>query len=148
MNRIKLTQGKYAIVDDEDFKWLNQWRWYYDGRYARMNYKNKKIHMHRLIMNTPKGMDTDHINGNGLDNRRCNLRICTSSQNHINTKKRKNNTSGYKGVFSCQLSKNWRAQIRYNHKSIHIGNFINKIQAAKAYNQKAKELFGEFARLN
>ena len=76
MKKIKLTQGKYAIVDDEDFAYLNQWRWYYHNNYAVHTNKNKsRIYMHRFILNTPKKMFSDHINGNGLDNRRSNLRI-------------------------------------------------------------------------
>ena len=148
MKKIKLSRGKYTIVDDEDFEWLNRWKWSYNSLgYARMGQNYKTILMHRLIMNTPHGMETDHINGNGLDNRRSNLRICTRSQNKMNTCLSSKNTSGYKGVCWNKNSKKWRAEIEYK-KSICLGYFDNKIDAAKAYNQKAKELFGEFAKLN
>lgn len=109
MKKIKLTQGKYAIVDDEDFEWLNQWKWCYCKYVIRdiiLNKKNKRIYMHRLIMNTPEKMQTDHINGNKLDNRRNNLRICTQSQNNMNRKISKLNTSGYRGIYWDKDNKN------------------------------------------
>ena len=153
MKKIKLTQGKYAIVDDEDFAYLNQWKWYFNNKgYAvKNNWENKKwktIYMHRLIMNTLKKMETDHINGNKLDNRRCNLRICTKSQNQINSNVNIKNSSGYKGVCWHKDRNKWQVQIEFNGKKYYLGYFVDKIGAAKAYNQKAKELFGEFAYLN
>jgi hypothetical protein len=115
--------------------------------------------MHREILGLNHGDRSlvDHRNGNTLDNRRCNLRLATRAQNVFNTAKRKAKaTSKYKGVtWSKQASSNgtkydgkWRAQIRHNSKLIHIGMFTNELEAARAYNSKAKELFGEFARLN
>lgn len=154
MKRIKLTQGKYAIVDDEDFERLNYYNWSLGKtgntkkEYAKISIKRKTIKMHRLIMNTPQGMDTDHINGNGLDNRKSNLRICTQSQNEANKGLQKNNTSGFKGVQWNKQYKKWSAKINKNKKSFYVGYFTDKKEAAKAYNTKAKELFGEFARLN
>jgi hypothetical protein len=90
----------------------------------------------------------DHGNMNVLDNRKSNLRKCTIQQNACNREKPKHNTSGYKGVYWEKGLKKWRSAIRLNNKKIHIGCYEIKIEAAKAYNKKAKELFGEFARLN
>lgn len=94
-------------------------------------------------MNFPRG-EVDHKNGNGLDNRKCNLRIATSSQNKANTKIRRDNTSGFKGVIWHKASNKWMARVADKY----LGLFRSKYEAAKAYNQKAKEMFGEFARLN
>ena len=158
MKRIKLTQGKFALVDDCDFKWLNQWRWYaqkgrntyYAARSTR-NHTTKKqqvICMHRLILNTPTGMESDHRDGNGLKNTRSNLRICTTSQNQHNQLPQKNTGSKYKGVWRYKKDNKWGSQIQINGKSINLGSFINEIDAALAYDAKARELFGEFAYLN
>ena len=109
------------------------------------------LSIHRLIMDAPKGMEVDHINGNPLDNRKSNLRICTRSENERNKGPLKNNTSGYKGVTrQSRINKNdkWRAQIRHNSKLIVIGLYEDKEEAARAYDKKAKELHGEYAYLN
>jgi len=104
--------------------------------------------MHRLLIHAPKGMEVDHINGNGLDNRICNLRICTRSQNQINKGLQKNNTTGYKGVSFIKKHRKYRATIRINGKSMYLGEFESAKGAAFAYDNKAKELFGNFAKLN
>jgi len=149
---ITLTQSKEAIVDDDMFEYLNQWQWYYNAGYAvravGKHRHQKHIYMHREIMHTPDGMETDHINGNGLDNQRANLRACTTSQNQANSNKQRNNTSGYKGVCFIKRDNKWRASVIINKKYKSIGSFENPIDAAKAYDKKAKELFGSFARLN
>ena len=104
MRHILLTQGKKAIVDDEDFEWLSKWKWQYktgtNGKYKYPGYasKWKGARMHRLIINAPKGIDVDHINGNGLDNRKKNLRLVNKFQQNQNSIKRRDNTSGYRGV--------------------------------------------------
>src|SRR3990167_164487 len=103
MKKIKLTQNKYALVDDEDFKELNQSKWLcdssgYAGRDVGGRKNKKRILMHRLLNNTPKGFHTDHINRDKLDNRKENLRTTTCSQNILNSKLSKKNTSGHKGV--------------------------------------------------
>lgn len=147
MKEIQLTQRKVALVDDEDFEGLNQWRWHFtnSGYAARRAWpSNKIVLMHREIMNTPTGKDTDHINRNGLDNRRTNLRVCTRSQNNLNKNKEKINTSGYKGVFWRNDQNLWLARVG----TVYVGKFKDKTDAAKAYDNKAKELFGEFAKLN
>ena len=113
--------------------------------------------MHREITNAPKGMQVDHINGNTLDNRKENLRVCTRSQNMMNRGKQNNNKSGYKGVSymkkkdpNYEYPKPWRAQIKCptNQKVIHLGCYKYPEQAARAYDKKAIELFGEYAQLN
>ena len=158
MKEIQLTQGKVAIVDDDDFNRLSQWKWCYDGvgyAYRRKTIsKNNSIswRMHWEIVDKPRqGMCIDHINGNKLDNRKYNLRIVTQSQNKMNSVKHIDNTSGHKGVtyLKCgQRKKRWLVQIMVNGKRISIGYFLNKEDAAKAYNDAAKKYFGEFAKLN
>lgn len=150
MKKIKLTQNKYALVDDEDYEYLNQFKWYYNGRYAARRepgVNNKMQLMHRVILKPGDNL-TDHINGNGIDNRKCNLRIATHSENIRNTQKQKGCTSKYKGVYWNKTDKIWRAKIFFNKKRIHLGSYDKEIDAAKAYNNKAKELYGQFARLN
>ena len=116
---------------------------------------SKCIGIHRTIMermlgrNLVDGELVDHINGNGLDNRRANLRVCTHQQNIFNQQKRKDKCSSkYKGVCWSKRNKSWLAQIRFNYKLIYLGYYKNEDDAGLAYNEKAKELFGEFARLN
>jgi hypothetical protein len=151
--RIKLTWGKYAIVDAEDYESLNRYRWcaIQTGRnwYAKTLDRNGIIlSMHRVITNAPKGLFVDHINHNSLDNRRSNLRLCTHAQNQQNTKPRSGGTSKYKGVHWEKARNKFRARITYNRKGIHLGMFDSEIDAAKAYDKKARELFGQFAYLN
>lgn len=152
---IPLTRGKYTIVDAIDYDWLMQWSWIYnptrdtDNGYAhttRYIPSKTTINMARLIMNTPKGMFTDHINGDTLDNRRCNLRICNRTENGRNRKKHKNCKSRYKGVYL--EGRKWRAQIRIDKKLKNIGTFFSEKEAALAYNEAAKKYFGEFAKCN
>ena len=149
---IPLTQGKHAIVDDEDYEQLSRYRWYAhrDGNtfYAVSRIKGKQVLMHREILNVPEGTETDHRNGNGLDNWNANLRICTKQQNGFNSRKRLKTSSKYKGVCWDKRSRKWRAHIRCNGKQIHGGCFKNEEEAAEAYNAKARELFGDFAQLN
>lgn len=152
---IPLTQGKFAIVDEEDYSFLMQWKWCYSkaGKcgtygYATRRLNKSKIKMHRVILNTPQGMDVDHINHNELDNRRCNLRNCTRKENSHNRKSHVNNTSGYKGVSWNKKNKKWRADIGIENKKVYLSLFQNKIEAAEAYNKAAIKIFGEFALLN
>lgn len=152
---IPLTQGYEAIVDDADFEWLSQFKWCYSSKgYAVRRGQQKALLMHRVILQTPSSLDTDHINRNRLDNRRSNLRIVTTSQNLMNkTKMTGHSSSIYKGVSlltprETQRLHPWRACIRFGSRFIHIGLFLDEIEAAKAYDAKARELFGEFAYLN
>jgi hypothetical protein len=147
---IELTRGLITLVDDENFDYLNQWKWYYSGRYVmrRDNKLFKTVYMHRVIMETPDGMDTDHINGNRLDNRKDNLRICNNTQNAQNANIRKDNKSGYKGVCFVNRDKKWSARIQKQKIRVSLGNFNTPEDAAKMYDEAAKELHGEFAKLN
>ncbi len=152
MKEIPLTQGKFAIVDDKDYDWLSKWKWCYNSGYAvRMspgvNGKQRKILMHREILQTLKGTETDHINGDRLDNRRYNLRVCTHSQNMMNQRKTRG-CSRFKGVHWHKAHKKWHAKIKKERKNQHIGYFDVEDNAALAYNEAATELFGEFASLN
>lgn len=143
---IPLTKGKFAKVDNEDFEKLKNINWVYNNKYAR---NIKSGYMHRFIMNTPINMDTDHINHDTLDNRKYNLRICSRSKNNMNTiSVDVNKKSIYKGVTWFKRDLKWKSQIMINYKNIHIGYFTSEIEAAKAYDKKAKELFGEFALTN
>lgn len=147
-------RGKFAIVDDEDYEWLNQWGWHCNSEdyvircVTVSKYKQKTIRMHRLILNTPNDMRSDHKDLNTLNNQRHNLRICTSSQNRMNTKKVQNKSSKYKGVSWYKGTKTWFSRISLNKKLIYLGQFKDEIAAAKTYDKKATELFGKFVRLN
>lgn len=146
MKSIVLSNGVETLVDDDIYEYLNQWKWYLNAwGYAIRSKGNVTIWMHRLINQTPEGFETDHINHNKLDNRRCNLRSVTSSQNKHNRPKYKNNTSGYKGVSYDICHRIWKATIKFKCKKIHIGYYKDPLEASNAYQNKAKELFGEFA---
>jgi hypothetical protein len=139
-------KGKFALVDDEDYEELMKYKWRVNSvGYAVRGYS---ISMHRLIMNCDKGLLVDHINHEPLDNQKRNLRICTTSQNGMNRVPKKGGTSKYKSVYFNKAAKKWRASIMINGKSIHLGTFNTELEAAQAYNAKAKELFGEFAHIN
>ena len=159
MKKIPLTQGYEALVDDEDYEYLSQWKWnilknrsgnLYANRLSYENgYKNRKrILMHRLLNNTPDGMDTDHINGNSLDNRKCNLRTATREQNQWNRFANKKGSSKYKGVYWHKQSSRWRASIQVKKRRIHLGNFVTQQAAAVAYVDAAKKYFKEFNKEN
>ena len=157
MKEIILTQGKVAIVDDEDFEYLNQFKWFVNNinekLYVRRNirlFKNKQttILMHRFIMKADKGMIIDHLDGNPLNNQKNNLRICTHAENMRNSKIPKNNTSGFKGVSFVKKHNRYESSIRINNKKIYIGYYIDPIDAARAYNAAALKYHGEFAHLN
>lgn len=151
MKKIKLTQNKFALIDDEDFDLVSQYKWHAGLRkhtYYAFN-RRKNLLMHRLIMKvTDSKLQIDHINRNGLDNRKKNLRIVDNRKNSLNSRpKRNNKTSKYKGV-DMHVCGKWRAVIRPNKKQIHLGLFNNEKDAALAYDKKAKILFGEYAFLN
>ena len=156
--RIPLTQGKYAIVDPDDFERLNKHKWYavrckntfYAGRCYSIGNKKKYIMMHREVIDPPGHLDVDHINHNGLYNRKANLRPATRAQNSANRLiiKRKDSSSKYKGLSWNKRKKNWRVRICVNDRRIFLGHFKDEKQAAKAYDEAAKKYHGEFASLN
>jgi hypothetical protein len=155
MKEIILTLGYKTQVDDSDYVWLTQWRWRASEEgsmvYAvRTDYSNgkKNLRMSRVILGlTDPKIQGDHIDRNGLNNQRHNLRTANNQQNSIN-QIGCNKSSHYKGVYYNKEKRMFSAQIKHNYKSTHIGHFKDEIEAAKAYDKKAKELFGEFAYLN
>lgn len=143
---IPLTKGMFTKVANEDFETLKRTSWTLSGN-EKYVVNSSKGYLHRFIMEPTGNLVVDHINGDGLDNRRENLRICTSVQNTYNSKSNVNSTSDYKGV--CIIKENkFMSQIRFEGLNKVLGYFTNEIEAAKAYDRKALELFGEFAYLN
>jgi len=153
MKEILLTQNKVALVDDEDYEYLNQWNWYalknrntyYAQRTKTINGKECAIKMHRIIMNTPDDLEVDHIDHNGLNCQKYNMRNCTFEQNRKN--RNHCGKSKYKGVSFTSYNKPF-SRIKVNGKLIHLGVFDSEINAAKAYNEAAKKYYGEYANLN
>lgn len=147
MKTIPLTRGLCATVDDEDYHFLMQWKWHayrgHDGTvYAHrnsepVNGKRSHIMMHRVINDTPPGMDTDHVNGDGLDNRRANLRTASRAQNMWNRRPNKEGSSPFKGVYWHVQHGKWAASIQVNKKRKHIGLFATQEEAADAYRARA-----------
>jgi len=157
--RIPLTKGKFAIVDPDDYPWLRSYKWFAQRHsntfYARRNtYVREKartgsIAMHRAVKNAPDNLMIDHINYNGLDNRKANLRLATRTQNNRHKIRTRNpGTSKYKGVSWNTQRKRWVVKIMADRKAISIGYFKNEIKAAKAYDKAAKIYHGDFAGLN
>lgn len=142
MKEIKLKHGEIVLVDDQDFEELNKYKWCLNsGGYAsRRIDTHTSILMHRQVMNTPKGLETDHINGNKLDNRRENLRNVTHSQNQLHSRLPKTNTSGHKGIVWDKKNNKWQAQIKVNQKNHHLGRFI-ELEEAKKARQEAERLY-------
>jgi hypothetical protein len=156
MKKIPLTQGQFALVDDADYHWLNRGRWYAlyhpstKSFYAQRKFQGKIILMHRMILGlTPADKkDGDHKNGVSLDNRRCNIRKCTRSQNLQNAHRVRAGTSKYKGVSFYKKTKKWQVHIMLDGKRKHLGYFHNESYAAHVYDTAAKQLYGEFACFN
>jgi hypothetical protein len=150
MKEIKLTNGKITLVDDEHYEYLNQFTWYEHSRgYVQTTMSgNKKVYMHRLINETPKGKVTDHINRDKKDNRKCNLRTCETFQNQQNTV-RPLGAIKYRGVtIDKRKTKPYQARIKINGYHKHIGLFKTEEEAANAYNEYAYVYHGEFAIMN
>lgn len=156
MKEILLTQNKSTIVDDEDYEYLNQFKWCLNENKQRNHLsvskrptkKESTKSMHRLIMNAQPGEYVDHINRNPLDNRKCNLRLCSNSQNTMNRCIASNNTSGFKGVCFNKKEKRWTSTVRTNGIRYFCGYHDTAIKAALAYDKKARELFKEFTYTN
>jgi hypothetical protein len=145
---IELNHGEKAIIDAEDYPLVKDYKWRFNGRYAETG--SKAMYMHRLILDVkepwPK-VHTDHINGNGLDNRKSNLRVVTPAQNQHNSKKRIDNTTGYKGV-SKRRGGGYRAYLFIKGKQIYLGGAKTAEQAAKIYDEGIKKHYGEYGRGN
>jgi phospholipase C len=160
---IELTKGFVAIIDDADFYWISEFSWHvtvsgsnYNKLYAasfirRQDGVWKNTKMHRLILGVESSFQVDHRNGNGLDNRRSNLRVATILENARNKRKVIGTSSRFKGVsFNKRPGRKsfWKAEIRVNRKLIHLGYHVDEIKAAIAYDRAAKKFFGEFSNLN
>lgn len=148
----KLGKGLVALVDDEDYPILVKYKWYLlklrKNRYAMADTGGKTIRMHRLVLQDkiPEGFVTDHIDGNGLNNQKSNLRIASKQQNLYNRKPQSAN-SIYKGLQQLR-SGNWTARIKFKGVTYILGTFVREEDAAHAYDEGAKRFFGEFAWLN
>jgi hypothetical protein len=158
MKEIPLTKGKVALVDDDVFEFLNQWKWFYSKgpedrtgyaiRFDKNGKHNKSISMHRVIMNTPPNLEVDHRDRDGCNNQRLNMRNCSHFQNVRNRSIQKDNSSGYKGVSWDKKCKKWRVQIRIDGRKVWLGLFSSIQDASRIYDQAAIRFHGEFANIN
>jgi hypothetical protein len=152
-----LTRGKITLIDDEDWDLVKDYKWYahnvgdnknyYAARVSSRKEGKKIIYLHRLIMGALPGQEVDHINRMSLDNRKENLRLCTHSTNQQNQDK-VFGKSKFTGVCWSKSSKKWQVSLRCNNERFYLGVFDDEIEAAKSYNKKALELYGEFAKIN
>lgn len=143
---IPLTQGHVALVDDKDYeRFMAMGKWQVSLCGGRLYAARGHQRMHRLLIDAPL---VDHINGNGLDNRRANLRPATGTQNNANSRRSRANTSGYKGVSLYRRTGRWRAYLGTRPREVHLGYFDTPEQAARAYDAAATQAWGEYARLN
>lgn len=156
MQKIRLSRGKFALVDDEDFEWLSKWKWYaapqsgkwkaQSSQWSKEKKKQITVLMHRLLMKPKDLEEVDHRDRNPLNNQKENLRVCTGTENKRNIPKRKDNTTGFRGVY--RQNGKWSAKINHNWKAHFLGYFPTKQAAALAYNKAATVFHGEFAQLN
>ena len=150
MKEIKLSNGMVTMVDDENYEHLNKFKWHSQkGRYTYYvirhgNKENTTIRMHREIMNPQKKMEIDHIDHNGLNNQKYNLRICTRSENHMN----EDHKGKLKGSYYERKYGLFKSRITHNGKDIFLGYYKTRIEAAVAYDRAALKYFGEYANLN
>jgi AP2 domain-containing protein len=153
---IPLTQGKVTVIDFEDFEKVRLYKWHaqrvnnhwYARAYTgRENKKSQLTYLHKFLCNGEQ--DTDHRDGDGLNNQRRNLRACSKSENQRSVRRKKDGaTSKFRGVSLCRQTNRWRAQIYYGRRQHVLGRYDNAENAARAYDAAAKEYFGEFASLN
>lgn len=139
--------GFTAIIDDSDYGCVSKYRWSVKIggtgiKYGhRVDKNNKSIYLHRYIMKAKKGQTVDHINRNGLDNRKANLRFCTTAENIMNSKMFKHNTSGYKGVTWDKFRNKWASQIQFSQKHIYLGRHESLEDAVRSRKQAEKQFF-------
>ena len=151
MKRIELTQGQYAIVDDEDYEALMKYKWHAKfnkcngGYYAVRSIKPSKEFIHRVVMNCPADMIVDHINHNSLDNRKSNLRIVTKSQNQMNRRKMVSNTSGVIGVRWHKRDMRWRASITALGRDMELGSFKSIEDATQCRRNAELKYYGKYS---
>ncbi|MCP3682108.1 MAG: endonuclease [bacterium] len=151
---IPLTKGRVAIVDKKDYDRCMQFKWHSDIHtrvvYGRSRMNGKKVRLHRFILGlTDPKIITDHIDGNGLNNRRSNLRVCSMSQNNAGKRNGyEKATSKYKGVYWNKGKKKWHTAVTFHYKRKHVGYYDSEIKAAEAYNKEVLIIWGEFAVLN
>lgn len=156
MKRVPLSSGKSALVDDAYFPSISRFKWtaqkgragtYYAYRFDYSGGKRRKIYMHRELYGVAEGERVDHVDGDGLNNRMSNLRLCTNVENMRNMR-RGRGRSKYKGVSWYERDKRWRSYIVVDAKQIHLGYFDDEMEAAEAYDAAAKDYFGVFAKIN
>jgi hypothetical protein len=153
--KIRLNKGKFAIVDADDYHRLNRHNWYaqksrncyYARRVVNIGGRRKALPMHREILEVGDNMMVDHINHNGLDNRKSNLRAATAMQNAWNNK-RKRGRNKFRGVSWNKVENKWQAQLGHAGQHINVGYFDDEVEAARAYDEAVRRLRGEFAVLN
>jgi hypothetical protein len=151
---IELTQGYYAVVDEDDYERLSKLQWYAHRQKRRVCAKasvggGDKLFLHRVVINAPAGQSVDHINGDALDNRKKNLRLCDALNNSRGfRRKRVGVSSRFRGVYFYARDSKWVAEIKVNGRGMYLGRFDFEEQAGRAYDDAAVTHFGEFATLN
>jgi HNH endonuclease len=157
VKEILLRRGFVVLIDDDDYLWASQFKWCVYGRHAyvhralkRVNGKQMREHLHRAILGLKHGDSkyVDHIDGNGLNNQKSNLRLCTMAENIRNQKLHRNNSTGFKGVSWNKQKKKFKAYIKRNYKNIHLGYYRTASEAGRAYDKASQSLHGDFARPN
>jgi hypothetical protein len=154
MKLLPLTNGQFTKVDDDIYEQAKHYTWrvsergYVNRNEMKKGRVQKTIYLHKLVCPSPKGMKTDHHNGDKLDNQRSNLRVCTQRQNTQNKSRQSNAQSVYKGIYPHSENGTWIAQIKVKNKQVYLGSFPDEHTAGLAYDLWAKDLYGEFAKLN